>query len=826
MPLLKKTIIITGLTLIGLIIILYAASQTIQMGSFIDMEQSEVGENLQRAQDSLTDELSYLNSTASDWAAWDDTYDFIEDISAEYIKSNLLDTTFTSLKINFIIYINNAGQVVFSKGVDLNNDNSVIAVPEDLVKHFTVNDRLITHQDTKSSLTGVVNLPQGPLLVASRPIVTSAYEGPIRGTLIMGRWIDAGEIKRLGDKVHLSLTIQPVNSLSMPDDFSMARSFVSKENPFYIHPLNEDVTAGYAGINDIYGNPALLLKVDMPREIYKQGKASILYFLLSIFFVGLVFLWVDLVLLGKMVLSRLAGISNGVSSIGAKGDLSARLMVKGSDELAGLAGEINKMLQALEQSQQKLQENEQLFRLMAENTRDIIYRYRFLPEQRFEYVSPSAAAITGYAPEEIYSDPDFAFKIVHPDDRPALITFYQFNNKDNESEVIRFVHKNGSVVWTEHQKVPFYDKENKLEAIQGVARDITERKRAEEKLEHLSLHDPLTGLYNRSCFEERMRTGAVLGNQSGIVVCDVDGLKLVNDTLGHDKGDTLLSAAARVIKGSFREGDMVARVGGDEFAVLINNGNDEIVRKACNRIRTAIEKYNSSNPDLPLSIAIGFATGNNSGTSMSDLFKEADNNMGREKLHRSQSGRSAIVHALKKAFEMRDFISEGHAGRLQDLVTGMANNVSLPHNKAADLRLLAQFHDIGKVGIPDRILFKPGPLSFEETSEMRRHCEIGHRIAMSAPDLEPVAEFILKHHEWWNGNGYPLKLKGYDIPLECRILSIADAYDAMTSDRPYRKALSHEAAIAEIRKFSGIQFDPELVEIFIELLGLNTWVWF
>jgi HD-GYP domain-containing protein (c-di-GMP phosphodiesterase class II) len=271
---------------------------------------------------------------------------------------------------------------------------------------------------------------------------------------------------------------------------------------------------------------------------------------------------------------------------------------------------------------------------------------------------------------------------------------------------------------------------------------------------------------------------------------------------------------------------MVARIGGDEFAVLLTNGNDEIVKNACNRIRAAVEKYNSSNLDLPLSIAIGFASRNDSATSLKDLFKEADHNMYREKLHRSQSGRSAIVHALKKALEARDFITEGHAARIQDLVTGMANTISLPDNKSADLRLLAQFHDIGKVGIPDHILFKPGPLTFEETNEMRRHCEIGHRIAMSAPDLEPIAEFILKHHEWWNGSGYPLQLKGTDIPLECRILAIADAYDAMTCDRPYRKALSHEAAIAEIKKFAGIQFDPELVQMFIDLLGLNTWVWF
>ncbi len=193
--------------------------------------------------------------------------------------------------------------------------------------------------------------------------------------------------------------------------------------------------------------------------------------------------------------------------------------------------------------------------------------------------------------------------------------------------------------------------------------------------------------------------------------------------------------------------------------------------------------------------------------------------MYREKLHRSQSGRSAIVQTLMKALKERDFITEGHADRLQELVTALARAVSVPESKMSDLRLLAQFHDIGKVGIPDKILFKPGRLTTKEFNEMKRHCEIGYRIAMSAPDLAPIGEWILKHHEWWNGSGYPLKLKGEEIPLECRILAIADAYDAMTSDRPYRKALPHEVAMAELRKFSGIQFVPELVNKFIVVLS-------
>lgn len=314
------------------------------------------------------------------------------------------------------------------------------------------------------------------------------------------------------------------------------------------------------------------------------------------------------------------------------------------------------------------------------------------------------------------------------------------------------------------------------------------------------------------------RIGDGRSDPVGIIVCDVDGLKFINDTLGHDVGDSLLVAAAGVIEESFRESDMVARIGGDEFAVLLPNSSEKVVEKAYERIRENVEWYNSTNPGISLSISIGFAVRDNKSKTMADLYKEADNNMYREKLHRSQSNRSAIVQTLMKALGERDFLTEGHADRIQHLVTGLAKLLDLPETRIADLKLLAQFHDIGKVGVPDSILFKPGPLTGEEFREMRRHCEIGYRIAQAANDLIPIADWIIKHHEWWNGNGYPLGLREGDIPIECRILAIADAYDAITSDRPYRKAMTHEAAVNELKRCAGTQFDPLLVEKFLEFL--------
>ena len=353
-----------------------------------------------------------------------------------------------------------------------------------------------------------------------------------------------------------------------------------------------------------------------------------------------------------------------------------------------------------------------------------------------------------------------------------------------------------------------------------------ERKSAENHLRFVSLHDALTQLYNRNYFEEEMkrldrrRAGAV-----AIVVFDLDGLKMVNDTLGHEQGDRMLVVAARVLRGAFRVGDVVARIGGDEFAALVEDASEKLLGQIRERIRLATEQANRQQPDevaLPVSLSMGYALSSGLDTPMRELFRQADNSMYREKLNRGQSARNSIVQTVMKMLKARDFLTENHSDRLQYLVTQLAERRGLSPERIADLCLLAQFHDLGKVGIPDRILMKPGPLNADEMAEMQKHCEIGHRISLALPELESISEWILKHHEWWNGEGYPLGIAGAKIPLECRILAIADAYDAMTNDRHYRPAMSHQAALDELLQCGGTQFDPELVRLFAELELANT----
>lgn len=346
--------------------------------------------------------------------------------------------------------------------------------------------------------------------------------------------------------------------------------------------------------------------------------------------------------------------------------------------------------------------------------------------------------------------------------------------------------------------------------------DITEWKKAEAELQYLNLHDRLTGLYNRVYFEQELRKYETHPNKEiGLIMCDVNGLKLINTTFGSEAGDQILVTTSKLLEECFKD-YLVARIGGDEFAVLIEKNGHVDLEKACQLFRQKVEKYNKDHDGYPLDISLGYACAGSAGLKISELLRQADDAMGREKLHSNNSTRNSQVQILSKALEFRDFITEGHAERVQNLIINTGKLAGLSEKRLSDLRLFAQFHDIGKVGIPDHILFKKGRLTPEEWQVMKEHCEIGYRIAQSTPDINPIADWVLKHHENWDGSGYPLGIEGEEIPIECRILAVADTFDAITNDRPYRKAQSTQAAIEEILRCAGTQFDPRIVELFVK----------
>jgi len=513
----------------------------------------------------------------------------------------------------------------------------------------------------------------------------------------------------------------------------------------------------------------------------------------------------------------LTGLDDETSAIRAVQEGAQDYLVKGQMDSNLLARSIRYAIER-KRAEEKLRDSEEMFRQLAENIREVFYIYE-ADTYRFCYISPAYLEIWGRTLQSLYQDPNSFLNTIHTEDKDRITRSLMRKDRGEVEEVYRIVRPDGSLRWIKDRSFPIYDGSGKMHRIVGIAADITDLKLGEEKLKYLSLHDSLTGLYNRIYFEEEIsRIEKVRYDTVGILSCDVDGLKLVNDTLGHDKGDDLLVAAAKVIKESCREGDLVARIGGDEFSIILPNTTESAIENACQRIQEAVTSYNTNNPELPLSISVGFAVKNGFHRSLKELFKEADNCMYRKKLYHSQSVRSTIINTLINTLKARDLTTERHVTRLEKLLINMANLLRLPESITSDLSLLAKFHDIGKVGVSDFILFKKGPLTSDEWIEMKRHCEIGYRIALSSPELFTIADRILKHHEWWNGQGYPLGIKGEEIPIECRLLAITEAYEAMTSIRPYRRAFSHREAVAELLKHSGTQFDPKLLEKFVQLL--------
>lgn len=371
----------------------------------------------------------------------------------------------------------------------------------------------------------------------------------------------------------------------------------------------------------------------------------------------------------------------------------------------------------------------------------------------------------------------------------------------------------------EISKLPVCDETGQVTGIIGIGRDITSQIRIKEYLEYFSYYDPLTGLYNRNYFEEmpyKLYKRQV--QAAGVLVCDIDNLKLVNDLIGREAGDEWLKAVAGIIKNAVSEQGIAVRTGGDEFAVVIFHATPEIMDSVSRRIRRQLAETNKQEQLLPLHMAIGQAVGDLAEHDFFSLVKRAEAGMYREKMQHMQQMSASLLDAVIKPLLLRDAGLGRPGERIRHHAARLGAVLGFTEERIKLVRLFARFHDIGKIMIPANILQKNGPLTADEWAVVQRHPETGFHLARLTAELAPVADWILKHHEWWNGSGYPLGLTGRDIPVEARIIQIVNAYDVMTYGRPYRQAIPPAAAVAELQGLAGVKFDPELVPRFIELL--------
>lgn len=473
MTLRKKTILYLGATFLFSILIFLGVSYDIITKGFLKLEQDHSVDDVHRAANALKEDLAVLNRLTVNWAAGDDSYHFIQDQNSHFMKSHLVDSTFTDLGINFIIYINSAGSVVWKKGMDIQS-GEVIFVPSSLLARIDSVIELLDAPDGRAGASGMLTLPGGILMLSAQPILTSTGNGPRRGTLIFARYLNDEAMKDLERRTKLSLELRQVEDPGLPSDFKAANAGFDRENHVQMRLVDDRFMAGYASFPDVFGKPSFIMKVSIPRNIYRQGQLSFRYFLTHLLTIAIAMSVMMLLLIEWVVLARVARLSSSVNKIREKGLFGERINFAGEDELSLLTQNINGMLDSLETR------SEEKYRDLFENARDAI----FIVDKDLNYVdlNKRAEEIFGFSRDEFLSMsiPD----LLPPDQLSRSMETLSILQEQGAYEgfVGKMFTKSGEYLDIEVSSSAIYGNDGEFIGSRDIVRDITARKQAEKAL--------------------------------------------------------------------------------------------------------------------------------------------------------------------------------------------------------------------------------------------------------------------------------------------------------------------------------------------------------
>jgi diguanylate cyclase len=445
--------------------------------------------------------------------------------------------------------------------------------------------------------------------------------------------------------------------------------------------------------------------------------------------------------------------------------------------------------------------------------------------QNITFMNKISESLTGWTLEDAFGKPIYSiFNIMNE--------YTRTNDEDIINKVIlsKSIHhianhtilitKEGTEKLIEDSAAPILDIENNVVGVVIVFRDYSEKWERLKQIQYVNLHDDLTGLYNRRFFEvELLRLDESQNLPLSIIMGDVNGLKLINDSFGHHLGDEMLLKTAESLKEGCRKNEIIARLGGDEFVLILPNCDKNEAAKVIQRIKTSLVKKRVNN--MEISISFGHATKTLLTEDIEKILRKSEDSMYRHKLYESSSMRSRTISLISNTLFEKSAREQVHCERVSSLSVKLSEKLGLNDEEVKVIRIIGLMHDIGKIGVEDEILNKTSRLTEEEYIKIRKHPEIGARILSSVLEFADISSSVLQHHERWDGTGYPQGLKGTSITIEARIIALADAFDAMTSQRTYCKQKTTKEAIQEINRNSGTQFDPILSKMFIEMIIEN-----
>ncbi|MBF7097878.1 PAS domain S-box protein [Alkalibacter sp. M17DMB] len=433
-----------------------------------------------------------------------------------------------------------------------------------------------------------------------------------------------------------------------------------------------------------------------------------------------------------------------------------------------------------------------------------------------------AEDLTGWSEADAIGQPfEKVFNIIHEYTRRPCVNPVEKVFKTGEIVYLAnhtiLISKTGEEVSIEDSAAPIKDKSGRITGVVVVFRDFTDKKEKQDQIEYLSFRDYLTGLYNRRYIEDTIKRINTKKNfPITVLAIDVNGLKLTNDAYGHQVGDELLKSVGKIIKNECRKDDIVGRVGGDEFIVILPNTDEKRAEKIKQNILSKAAK--SKIESIIVSLSIGYAVKKSVDEDIDDIRKIADNLMYKDKLKFGKTMRSKTIETVLKNINLKYDQEQIHTERVSLYCGEIAKKMGFSEREVEEITKAGILHDIGKIMVPPELLNKPSKLTFEEFEIIKRHPQTGYQILKTVDEYASMAESVLHHHERWDGNGYPEGLKGEKIPLVSRIIAVADVYEAMTANRPYQKTKTKKEAINELMRCAGTQFDPEIVDVFVQLM--------